>query len=220
MDRPINPDDLLDDVEDEELRRDVTFIYGPNENGQNELIVGKPEHIHYDVLKRLNQYKHVDDQWSFRKQIEEYMLLGRVGMYEETQYVSFWNEQPVLDKLLIPCLMELLDNGYIDENTLVATKHDHEYVANVLKSTNKSAVDTPKQAKPSMYSDEEWELYKNMHIMRGNQKKDAMRKLGLGTGGHKHEWQKALEKADVIGPGQKWWAPQSENINRLSDLIE
>lgn len=36
-------------------------------------------------------------------------------------------------------------------------------------------------------------------------------KLG-GGGGKKHAWQAAMEKAGIINPGQKWWAPTSESL--------
>lgn len=42
-----------------------------------------------------------------------------------------------------------------------------------------------------------------------------LRKFKLGGGGGvKKGWQKAMEKAGLINPGQKWWAPTSESTSR------
>jgi hypothetical protein len=53
------------------------------------------------------------------------------------------------------------------------------------------------------------ELQRRLHLLRGSEKQDAMKKLGVG-GRKDHPIQTALDKAGLRSPGQKWWALNSE----------
>ncbi len=81
-------------------------------------------------------------------------------------------------------------------------------------NTNKKAYDNNLaaclQALQNKQLQAKTDLYRKVHIMRGNAKKDAMKKLGLGWVSKKNRWQQEMEKAGQTTPGNKSWAPTSE----------
>jgi hypothetical protein len=48
---------------------------------------------------------------------------------------------------------------------------------------------------------DEVDLYKNLHLMRGAEKKAAMKKLGVGVGGKPHLMASAIANAGLLKPG-------------------
>jgi len=212
--RSITPDNLYYD--DSPF---LTIVWGPRNKIDDEFVLFTNDtYTHSDMLTDLDWYNQLilDCEHSPidpRDEAEKFALMGRVGFYHAKKYVAFWNQKSELDKWLIDCLVELLDRGLISDSTIVSTAYGMNRADSI---TGKR---TPHN-ETTRYTAEQWALLKKIHLMRGDEKKAAMQQLGLGSGGNKHKWQKALEKAGAIGPGQKWWAPNSENINRLSDLVD
>ncbi len=52
-------------------------------------------------------------------------------------------------------------------------------------------------------------LMRELHLMSPNEKKAAMKKLGLGSDGN--QWVKEAQRLGIIRPGQKFWAMHSES---------
>lgn len=141
------------------------------------------------------------------------MLLGRVGRDQYGRLVvSFWNSDSsnYANGKLAYCMQELEREVLPDnEEVVVSTPIGSYSYAEHTKETENLA----KATELSLEKQKEYqELLKKMHTLRGDEKKAAMKKLGLGwkTPG-KHPWQKSQEKVGMLGPGQKWWAPQSES---------
>jgi hypothetical protein len=188
--------------------------------------------------------------YDIRMQLEHVALLGRVGEIKDTRHaayianwargktvgslpptdpqpstvVSFWNEKMMLyNDMLDDCLRELEFENLVTKDTLVSLPS--------FGTVTKDAVGKQDDAK----SDEETlqqqaavKLARELHTMPASKKKAAQKKLlelgmsfgGVGGGGHKHPWQKALEDAGYINPGQKWWAPHSEERIKSSKRIK
>jgi 8-oxo-dGTP diphosphatase len=129
-------------------------------------------------------------------------LLGRVGENKIGEiYVSFWNTKEKDYELLDDCLKELLFDKKITKDTIISSPYHNEIKINQLPNFT---------TKP--LSDEEIEhaeLQRRLHLLRGSEKQDAMKKLGVG-GRKDHPIQTALDKAGLRSPGQKWWALNSE----------
>jgi len=87
-----------------------------------------------------------------------------------------------------------------------------------------SPLDAVSTAKATKTLDkEELKLLQKLHLLRGNEKKEAMQKLGLGWKTEKqHGMQAAMKRAGFVGPGQKWWAIHSESTfaRRLNTILE
>lgn len=151
---------------------------------------------------------------AYRKNIApKYHLLGRCGFVGDEQVVAFWNDDRV-SELLNPCLDALESEGIITPESIVLLSNGNKFQASARSETgNASGAATtvdPKKAR-------ERELMQQLHLMPPQQKKAAMKELGLVGGGHKQPWQKAAEQNKLVRPGQKWWAMQSEsdsNANR------
>lgn len=132
-------------------------------------------------------------------------LLGRIG--RNKSLVSFWNtERGDYEQHLRPCLDKLIGDGQLSPGASISTP---------LHGTVPMAELAGAEMKEMTAADhEQMELYKRLHLMRGQEKHDAMKKLGVGGGGVPHAMQAALRGAGLQGPGQKWWAPHSEDFNR------
>ncbi len=131
-------------------------------------------------------------------------LFGRIKYNKEV--VSFWNEDSYPYEQLKPCLKELIDGGYLLPDCYISTPIHQTIPLSQLDNSVRTEL-TPEQR-------EKMELYKKLHLMRGAEKKAAMKELGVGGGGKPHEMQTALRGAGLQKPGQKWWAPHSESFNR------
>ncbi len=142
-------------------------------------------------------------------------LLGRLGRLDEQgMLVSFWNDKPEqYTEHLKPCLNKLMADGYLEPQAQVSTPtHGIISMQQALSGVQGRAL-TPEEQ-------EQLELYKQLHLMRGKEKQEAMKKLGVGGGGKPHPMQSAMDQAGLRVPGQKWWAPHSESFNRrLSNVL-
>lgn len=134
-------------------------------------------------------------------------MLGRTGWMNHRHYVAFWFVHP---DMLDECLRALANLEIISDETIVVTPNGDRFTAG-----SKLSGQTPKSTgntEPDPKRQRERELMQQLHLMRPQQKKAAMKELGLVGGGHKQPWQKAAEKAKLVQPGQKWWAMSSESV--------
>ncbi len=134
-------------------------------------------------------------------------LLGRIGRVNQSLVASFWNtEASQYEQHLQPCLAKLIQDGHLTPDASVSTP--------LHGTVPMSGLAGAKMKEMTAADHEDMELYKRLHLMRGEEKKAAMKKLGVGVGGSPHPMQSAMLKAGLLGPGQKWWAPHSESFNR------
>lgn len=143
-----------------------------------------------------------------RDELDKVALCGRIQDVAGQRTVSFWKDQPFLKD----CLQKLLDDNLIDDQTFVSTPK--------LETIPLAKVGVKKERQLSATQEADFELHRQLHLMRGDEKREAMKKLGVGVGGRPHPMQQALTAKGLLGPGQKWWAPNSEGKNRgqvLSD---
>lgn len=148
-----------------------------------------------------------DDNWGEPREVAIKMgdLVGRLG--KEGTLVSFWNtELSAYTHLLRKCLDELIAAQQIYPIAYISTPIHGTIPIDLIETTQTHEM-TPEEQ-------EHLELAKQMHLMRGDQKKDAMKKLGVGGGGKPHPMQSAMDDAGLRVPGQKWWAPTSEDFDR------
>lgn len=135
-------------------------------------------------------------------------LLGRIG--RGGSFVSFWNEDPEnysSDNLLQQCLQKLIADGHLKPDAEVSTPTHGTIPMREAMGGAKGRALTPEEQ-------EQMELYKKLHLMRGQEKHDAMKKLGVGGGGKPHPMTASLDKAGLRTPGQRWWAMNSESFDR------
>lgn len=131
-------------------------------------------------------------------------LVGRIGLYPyinpQIEIISFWNHSNY--ESLQNCLNKMKEENLIGENNWT-------YISTPTNGTTPISGNLKqKEITPEMKA--KVELYKQLHTMRGNAKKDAMEKLGVGVQGKK-PWQREMEKANIINPSQKYWAISSES---------
>lgn len=196
----ISPDDLWD----ENWKDSVAFIYDPD--GVLYHIKSGTHSDLFEIEPNLNDFEYRQDAAS------RGMLLGRVG-YDPYRraIISFWNESSSDYARLSECLQALEDDGVLDgfetPITISTPIGSYNYTGHAGDTRDLGRTElSPEKRK------EHQELLKKVHTLHGDEKKTAMKKLGLGfKSPGKHPWQKAQEKAGMLGPGQKWWAPQSES---------
>lgn len=152
-------------------------------------------------------------------------LLGRLGrdfQYIDdhglpdtnVQLVSFWNTKKTdYDNSLEGCLQKLREHNLINDETLISTPIHQTIPITAIDQVETQEID-PEMA-------EKVKLWQQLHLMRPEAKKEAMRKLGLGGEQMiKNPWQQGLEQTGHASPGNKWWAPTSEACEKLDALLE
>lgn len=123
--------------------------------------------------------------------------------------VCFWNRSKHVADLVQGSLGLLLKKKLISPEDVVSTFFGLVgLVGSVVSGTTKSLTKT---VDPEMQ--QKIDLWRKLHLMRGDEKKQAMQTLKLNPGGNKNKWQNALEKKGHLTPGQKWWAPHSESFS-------
>lgn len=211
--RYISPDDIYDNG-----YRNLSFIYLDN----GEMLYGSSDDTHSNIIYKYKDliqelYPSIEPisihgTYKTWQTLNSLTLLGRVGIFDgsidgDIPVVAFWaNNKRLYDGLLKNCLNQLHTDNIIDYNTYVSTPLTGTVPQNEIYNHYKKL--TPEEQ-------EKLELAKNLHLMRPNEKKAAMLKLGLNTSGSKHKYQKAAEDNKLISPGQKWWATTSEEVQRL-----
>lgn len=136
---------------------------------------------------------------SSRKHSDLDALLGRIGY--DGMFVAFWNDT-TKPKLVVPCLRSLINNKLITPDTVYVLGRQRVKVSDILGGV---------RVYMSPEDQEKREKMRELHLMSPQQKKVAMKELGLAGGGHKQPWQKAAENNKLVQPGQKWWAATSES---------
>lgn len=216
----------------------ATFIY----TADGYLSYASAGETHYDLIRSdvnlydryfeyFNVQQHDSDTYEFEGEVGDYDdligflrehavqidLLGRIGYLNdntnntEVPVVSFWNSDARLyDKFLRLCLEEIITQGDVDRNLCYISTPIHKTVplSSIVAGTAKTGA-----------VDDNYELYKKLHLMRGAEKQAAMKKLGVG-GTKPHPMQTAMDNANLRVPGQKWWAMNSEDlIPTIGDLL-
>lgn len=175
-------------------------IYHDNGRSHNELITSNDELY----------YRYEFDGGS----IQATDLFGRVN--QDRTIASFWNsKEKVYKKSLRPCIDKLISNNMLSPDGAISTPiHGTFYIKDFDDVMPREL--TPEQK-------ETLELQRQLHMMPAAQKKIAMQKLGLlpnNVTTKANRWQQAGQKAGVLTPGQKWWAPTSESRKHKLSSIE
>jgi hypothetical protein len=135
-------------------------------------------------------------------------LMGRC----DHDVVAIWNS-PLQQELLAPCLQKLLAHGHTGPEAMVYASV--AYGVPIHEVLEHGAADEDPEVARKM------ELAHQLHLMRGGEKRAAMKELGVGAGGSgsEHPMAKGLKSNNLLKPGQKWWAPQSESFaSRMARL--
>lgn len=184
----------------------VTFIYTkggelltrPHPTTHQQMYLGVPE-VNQALFGAGNQVGHVG-----RDVASQYGLLGRISA-DKTK-ISFWNKMNESNRdALTKLATKLASDKMATPNTTVTApgipvQTIHQLITGV----------TPDGPVSRVWTAEEMA---QLHTMPSDQKKKAMKELGLGKGFGSDKTTgmgPAMRKAGLIGPGQKWWAPNSE----------
>ncbi len=133
-------------------------------------------------------------------------LLGRLYANRKETIVSFWNvDREAYDALLPACLQQLVADNKATGEIMISTPVHGTIPAETLEDHQTEEI-TPEMAKHV-------EMRQQLHVMQGDEKKRAMKELGVG-GQRKNPWQAEAEKHGVVRPGQKWWAVNSEGLDQ------
>ena len=141
----------------------------------------------------------------------------------EKRLVLFWNEDDQHIANLLPhCCSKLLEEGLVNEDDIASSFTSRTQYIMPSARPSKSPEDVRHTVQPHEPKGDDTknvdlakriEMWKKLHLMKPQQKKQAMKELGLDTPMKKNPWQDAMEKGGHITPGQKWWAPHSENCS-------
>jgi len=133
-------------------------------------------------------------------------LLGRIGYQDDDMIVSFWNiDKNDYERSLESCLKRLITDNKINSSAFISTPVHKTIPISAIANIEVDEID------PEMRK--QVELYRKLHLLRGDEKKNAMRQLGVGwTQQTQHPMQTAMRQSGSIGPGQKWWATTSEDV--------
>jgi hypothetical protein len=158
-----------------------------------------------------------DDRSKSRERLrweKEEAILGRAIAQEDKTIISIWNEdvQFVLS-LIQPCIEAILPRLY--QSTETEPKNDC-LVCTPFK-TNWWSKWRLAKANPT---GKNVELYRNLHLMKPQEKRNAMEKLGLQTQTKQSPWSTAMSQAGLLTPGQKAWAAQSESFKEWLNQTE
>jgi hypothetical protein len=196
----LNPDDLYRSREFEDI---VVFIFLP----PNHLFSAKSNYInHYELFAEHREefQKLLGDRAPAAVAGDRLALQGRAGIAEGVLCVAFWNQtDPSLYRYLQPCL----------RNLCAAYPEYEGYDIHVYSPLGNSIHKSDQvETRANRQTAEDWELLRKLHLLRGKEKQAALKKLNLA---HKdiaqHPMARGLQRAGLLGPGQKWWAPQSES---------
>ena len=119
-----------------------------------------------------------------------------VHMYGDEGYlISVWDR----GKQLLDCVNQLYDGGYVSDPVYISTSDGLISGGEITHSKKTDPTDVDE--------------IRRMHLMRGDEKRELMDKLGLSSGSKEHEIAAAMRKKGLLKPGQKWWTLTSEDIN-------
>lgn len=137
--------------------------------------------------------------WDSR--IRTVAIMGRVS--SDKHIVSIWNsDASLVDRLYPDALTELLRHGMLldDAQVFSPTYNGPKTVNEVISGGTESQAISKEREK-------ELEAMRQMHLARGDEKKNLMRKAGMKiVPGKRPPIATAMQKAGKSSPGQKWWA--------------
>ena len=171
------------------------------------------------LLGRISSHHYFTEEWRLEDLCQEWNewamdrdLIVYPSTLKNTRLVAFWNYKSDLVKNLLPkCCQALLRAKLASENDIATSFEGKvQYIDGHRPSTEQ------KNQNVSQDFAKKIEMWKNLHLMRGN-KKQAMADLGLSAKSSKHSWQDAMEKGGYISPGQKWWT-QSESFRQWLEI--
>jgi len=154
-------------------------------------------------------------------------LFGRVGTVvdqdtgETLRVASFWGRgadymtqgaKGPADQVPA-CVQALYHKGLVDDDTVVVYGDGRVALAGELLAGG-----TP-EVEPDQEVIDKVELAKRMHLARGGEKKEIMKKLGVGGGGSekKQPWDVELQRLGLLAPGHQHWRMNSEGFERRLD---
>ena len=193
----------------------TTFIYTKNRNlwttmgikTHIALIEDEPE-LQEELIKLYAEYGKTEwnssDKLSYflRRDFSEYAVgvLGRIGNMRGNNVCSFWDSPLNSSPLLKQCLQVLISDDCLDINDIVILPpySKPSYVKDFIAGQINQAMNP--QEKQRM------DMLRNLHLMPGKEKKQAMGQLGFGS----------KSPASIkygLQPGQKHWALASEDFS-------
>jgi hypothetical protein len=224
----ISPDDMVDQP------NAVAFIY--NIDGELDLMTGG---IHPEMVETNIEYYHnayglgpppdyadYDEYGDYfmeayqeyivysRRVIEKSAIMGRVGtnpfarsMHNPSedgrQTVAIWNEDTsLLVHFLDDCLSALEERGVIESDPVISAP---SFGVVDRGGVTKAISGDETRVNPEI------EKLRQLHLMRGQEKRKAMQDAGLDPLSAEHPMSKNLKTAGLLNPGQKWWAMHSED---------
>ena len=140
-------------------------------------------------------------------------LEEKLGDYVGIQIVSFWTTNRQLYDNLDECMAALDSHGLLAETSLISTPFGNRMWPDGAEIESDEL--TPEER-------ERIELLQQMHLARGDVKKEIMDKLGLGFEGRpKDKIQTHHNGGDdpTRGAPGKWWSPFGDDINRIANAI-
>lgn len=204
----------------------ITFLYHPDE-GLIWGAGGRHESVdHQEVLHKLPHWIDRGEKETGARSVDKkfwdwvgrHFLLGRAGVLHNRPIITFWNEEGYAS--LGGCLDALEAEAgfsYPDASTEIHTPSE------VLFGDEIHAGETRRAGKTSLSPEQQEKLglQRRLHLLRGTEKREALKKLGLWPDQPaRHPMKRGLEAAGLLGPGAKWWAPQSEQIELIAQVID
>lgn len=186
----------------------VTFIYGGStpklyvdeDVTHNKLMRRNDNEILKEIMVGTRFEKRVGDSTlDWHAFVRRVALLGRVS--ESRDVVSIWNyDAPLVDRLYPAAIKELISKNFlsVDANAYSPTFKDVRSVSDVIESRVKSTTMSREREK-------QLEMMRQVHFMRGNEKKNMMRQAGMKlVPGKRSLMALALQKIGKLSPGQQW----------------
>lgn len=191
----INPDDMMYHGKPE-----ITFIFTPDgqviatdgHTPHNELVFQEPEYRSAVMGRgaKLGEFQ--------RNKMIVRNLLGRIGTMGQERLVCFWNSPlDVFNANVAACLRALQGKGYIDADTRISAPTVYnQTVGQFLGGSSQQTQANPEAERMA-------DLARQMHTMRGDQKKSVMNQLGVGMPYKQHPWSAEMQKIGQAAPGWK-----------------
>jgi len=215
------------------LGNHITFLYNDDSG-----LIATEGGTHEQIYKRLPEWIEAEEEamsefWEenetdeidenemeirARQILELSTLLGRALERNRNWIVSFWNDDYEVYRLLGPCLEALEPYIYNDKPVEIHTPFEimNQRAAAAFSRERQRDTQRQQETRVSPEARERLALLRKLHLLRGDEKKAALKKLGLWNPEKaQHPWQKAAPMA-----GQKWWAMHSEEIEKIADSLE
>lgn len=226
----ISPNNLIDSPSVRpEVHQPFIYIGG----AKPKLLVGPKDEFHSSIIYEIEdpvESKLVNNVYNSGEKDKEYNyikgsahpgVVGRIGynlgklnpILNRATFVAMYarsgsTEHP---QTVNDCIKALITANYIPRDALVI------YAGHLLTATEMVGGMETKLSEQDILRSEYQAAYHvgtwpNGKRMTPAEKADLGRRLGMTSGGmKKNPWQDNMERAGIINPGQKWWAPTSES---------